>query len=424
MLRRKSSDYLNLFRSEAQNHSRTQQSILKTEIAEGIKQNNIKTFLTTNVIGWLYHYIKSRFGGKHPFLDYSTAVTNGVFDMYSTTAGDNDKIKMVIASDWATDTAESTIIGGLMKNENGDYSIHLGDIYFVGAPPEIQDNFTAQGASWPRGNSGTLALPGNHEFYSNGNPYFEKLLPEMFVKTKNGTAGQEASFFCLQNDYWMVLGLDTGYHSVGKIIIEFIFKPDAHLDDKLIDWLKKEVRLADNKKGLVILTHHQYCSAFEAQFVKAAETLQSIIGSEREVIWLWGHEHRFAVYGKYQSEKGVKAFGRCIGHGGMPSEVGKIKGGNECYKDPDLGKAKNYHLVFFDRRKKTVIANTIVGHNGFAVLNFDANKLSIEYKDESTWLFKEDWEIDLPTGKLFGQALNNPAVSLQLIPGSYDDAVK
>ena len=225
MPKRTHEDYLNLFRSEAQNHSRTQQSIMKTEVAETIRPNRFKIFLTTNIIGWFFHYIKSRFGKKHPFIDYSGSATNGVFEMYSTTSNNKNSIKIVVAADWATDTEESDHIGDLMKAEKSDYSIHLGDVYFVGAPVEIENNFTAPGNSWPRGSSGTLAIPGNHEFYSNGNPYFNKLLPEMFVKTATGIAKQDASFFCLQNDYWVVLGLDTGYYSVGKIIIELIFRP-------------------------------------------------------------------------------------------------------------------------------------------------------------------------------------------------------
>jgi len=95
------------------------------------------------------------------------------------------------------------------------------------------------------------------------------------------------------------------------------------------------------------------------------------------------------------------------------------------FKNPDAGKAKDYNLVFFDQRKRTTIGKTIIGHNGFAVLNIDNDTLSIEYKDETTWLFREDWKIDLQTGKLAGKATSNPAVNLQLVSGlSFDDAVR
>ena len=428
MEKRDPKDYLNLYRSEAQNHLRTQQSIKKEKTNKKEKVtalNEIKDFLSINIFGWVSNYIKSRLGKKHPFMDYSAAASNGVFEMYSEESPDKNKIKIVIAADWATYTEESKKIGELMNDEKSDYAIHLGDTYFVGAPPEIVSNFIMKEGGWPEGKSGSLALPGNHEFYSNGNPYFDTLLPTMFVKTKTNIKKQEASFFCLENDYWRVLGLDTGYYSVGRLFIELLIRPDAHLDNKLINWLKTEVQLDKDKKGLVILSHHQYCSAFEKQFTSAAEVLRTVLGNDRKVIWIWGHEHRFAVYGKYQSKNGIKAFGRCIGNGGMPAEIGKIKSGEESYKTPDSKQAKESNLVFYDNRKKEIIGKTIVGHNGYIVLNFDGNKLGIEYKDEASWLYREEWEADLQSGDVIGKkAENNPAIALIKVAGSFDDAIK
>lgn len=426
MARRTHADYLNMIHSQAQSHFRTQEMILKSKLSQHPALNAFSTFISVNVLGWIFHYLKSRIGRKHPFMDYSNSGSNGVFAMRSASSpGNSDDIKMVLAADWATDTAESDHIAALMKKEDSDYSIHLGDTYFVGAPDEIQCNFLVANAPWPRGGSGSLALPGNHEFYSNGAPYFDQLLPQMFVRTgDNATQTQAASFFCLQNDYWRVIGLDNGYYSVGKLIIEFIIRPDAHLDPKLIAWLKKEVATDPNdKRGLIILSHIQYCSAFEPQFPRAAETLKEIFGAEKEVIWLWGHEHRFSVYGRYQSEKGIAAYGRCIGHAGMPVEIGKVRQGQEIYKGPDPQKMKGCELVFFDNRKKGIIEDTILGHNGYVLLSLAANKAKLEYKDETDWLFREEWEIDRSTGKLSGQVWNNPDIPLTLVADSWSTAV-
>jgi len=424
IIKRNHKDYLNLRRSEAQNHARTQQSLYKAKRIKKPKRNPIGIFLSLDVFVWGFHYVKSRFGKKHPFLDYTHSATGGVFEMYSEQSGNKNKIRIVAAADWATYTEESCRIGELMKKESGDYTIHLGDTYYVGAPAEIQSNFIGEDAPWPKGNSGTLALPGNHEFYSNGDAYFKRLLKTMFVRTKTGMVAQEASFFCLENDYWRIIGLDTGYYSVGRLIIEWIIRPDAHLDHALVDWLKNQVKLADDNRGLIIFSHHQYCSAFEDQYPKPAEVLKELIGADREVIWIWGHEHRFAVYGKYQSKNGIRAFGRCIGHGGMPPEIGKIKSGKEVYKEPEPERARESHLVFYDQRKKDIIGKTIIGHNGYIVMDMDEDKLSIEYKDEKNWLFKEEWQVDLQTMKIAGKAWNNPAVDLKLVAGSFNDAVK
>jgi len=427
MATRNSTDYLNLYRSEAQNHYRTQQSISKKKIEREAPSHQLKDFLAINFFGWVYHYIKSRFGKKHPFLDYSKATSNGIFEMFSEMPGNGNKIRIATTADWASDTPESDKIAQLITEEEPHYTIHLGDTYFVGAPMEIEDSFLRDGSAWPKGKSGSLALPGNHEFYSNGNAYFDKLLPSMFVTTGQGTFSQDASFFCLENDYWRVIGLDTGYHSVGVVILELILRPDAHLDEILVKWLKEQVKPGDDNRGIILLSHHQYCSAFEGQFTKAAETLKKLIGGEREVIWLWGHEHRFAVYGQYQSKDGIKAYGRCIGHGGMPAEVGKVdSNGKESFNKPDTEAAKKYNLVFYDGRKKGIIGKTIVGHNGYAVIDLDNEKMTITYKDDTYPgdLFKEEWTVDIRSGKISGKAFSNADTGLGPFSlQSFDNAV-
>lgn len=111
MLKRTHADYLNLYHSQLQNHYRTQEAITKTKLAEQPSLNAIKIFLSSNVWGWIYHYFKSRVGKKHPFMDWTKSATNGVFEMVSAFSSGNDQIKIVIAADWATDTAESDHIG-------------------------------------------------------------------------------------------------------------------------------------------------------------------------------------------------------------------------------------------------------------------------------------------------------------------------
>ena len=423
MATRQSNDYLKLWRSEFTNHYNDQKYIYK-RITEGkTAANKIGDFLNTKIWGWVYHYVKSRFGVKHDFMDYNNKSSNGVFKAYSKKSESGNNIKVVMAADWGSDTPESDFIGEKMKQENGDYTIHLGDVYYVGEPKEVEQNFLSPNASWPKGSSGTLALPGNHEFYSNGNGYFNKLLPRMFVETKEGIKKQEASFFCLENDYWRIIGLDTGYHSVGLPIIEWLpfFKPKAELDDKEIDWLKDVVKLnnPNDKRGLIILAHHQYCSVFDKLYPKPAEQLAEFIGRERKTIWLWGHEHRFAVYGKYSSKKGITTYGRCMGNGGMPVELEK-----EDWK-PDPDDTKEFNLVFHDNRERKRIKKTRIGHNGYTVMQLNNEKIEIEYKDENTWLFRESWEVDLNTGTI--NALNvetNQNVPLTLCSDTFSDAVK
>jgi|688.fasta_scaffold228674_2 3',5'-cyclic AMP phosphodiesterase CpdA len=52
-------------------------------------------------------------------------------------------------------------------------------------------------------------IPGNHDFYTNGGPFYDSL------KSNNVSEGdiQKFGFFCLRNKShtWQFIGLDTGY---------------------------------------------------------------------------------------------------------------------------------------------------------------------------------------------------------------------
>ena len=326
LIKRDQKDYIDLSRSEAENHYKTEESkvVKKKVVRKNVALNKVADFFETNIFSWVYHYIKSRFGLKHKFQTYELTDDKGIYKMEKSSQDGKEEITIALASDWATDTVESDLIGDLIANKDPDYTIHLGDTYFVGMKDEIRDNFLAKNCSWHRGSSGSFALLGNHEMYSRGISYFRDLLPSMGVysKEKKKYTGQKASYFCLENDHWRVVSLDTGYNSVGIPLIEYLFKPKCDFRKEILTWLKDDVKIDQDKRGIVIMTHHQYCTAFEKEeeYVKPAEQLAEIIGKDRPVIWIWGHEHRLTLFGRYSSEKGIAAYGRCIGNGGMPIE--------------------------------------------------------------------------------------------------------
>lgn len=397
---REKNDYLDLGRNFYQNHYRAEAS--KTEVAieevAGTPADKatykINEFLHNNILGWIKHYFKSRFGKKHPYQNYN-GDDIGIYKV------DNNNISIACAADWASDTIESDIIGRKIASHDPEYTIHLGDTYFVGAPFEIENNFLNPDASWPMGSKGSFALLGNHEMYSRGVAYFERLLPALGVK--NGATsryeGQKASYFCLENDYWRVIGLDTGYNSVGKIpIIEKIFTPDCELEEEHLNWLENKLQLRKDNRGLIFLSHHQYNSAFERNYEVPAKQLARIIGRNRPVIWIWGHEHRFSMYGKYNDKLGISAYGRCIGHGGMPIELLSDK--------PDQDKIREKNLVLFDNRFNQKIGKVRVGVNGYAIINFNNENVDVDYYDSKSKIVSEKWEIDNFNGKLSGRSID------------------
>ena len=136
---------------------------------------------------------------------------------------DTTTIKLAIASDWGSGTWESAAVASLIKATNPDYTLHLGDVYYEAMEDEIKPNLMGQppndrqiGVTWPTGKLGTFHINGNHEMLSLGNGYFDFLLP---------TFKQKASYMCLENNYWRVIGLDSGYNSYN------VFKRIAAIDE-------------------------------------------------------------------------------------------------------------------------------------------------------------------------------------------------
>ncbi len=302
---------------------------------------------------------------------------------------------MSIAGDWGTGTEEARSVAKHMMNWEGttgpDLTIHLGDVYYVGGEREVERNCLNGGkefcpqdsVEWPIGRLGSFALNGNHEMYANGQAYFEVLLPTLGMKNV-GDKGQGSSFFCLENDYWRILAVDTGYNSTS-----LIFKPSCELPAPLVSWLSDIIPAKDNK-ATILLSHHQYFSAFEDNYPTPATQLSRFF-NKWPVLWIWGHEHRLAAYDLYELEGvGLRAYGRCIGHGGMPVDT-----------SPPSGAAKNRgpraKLLFFDQRINPIYAGSDEEHplgiNGFAQLTFNGPRLTIEHRS----LVCESAEFDVPS---------------------------
>jgi hypothetical protein len=417
---RSKNDYLSMTRSLLLNHLQTETKKSKGEPPA----NKIADFLTKRLWTWFYYYISSRFGKNYPYQSY-TGTDQGIYPLKSEEG--KGSVSIAITADWGTDTRESFDVATKMTAHNPDYTIHLGDTYYVGAPHEIELNFTKPGSPWVRGSKGSFAVLGNHEMYARGIAFFNRLLPTLGIKDNTGKyAGQKAGFFCLENEYWRILGLDTGYHSIGKIpILELIpgLGPDCHFDEKLVDWLCNTLKLNDknDKRGLLILTHHQYITAFkdEGEYLVPAEQLAKLIGKDRPVVWLWGHEHKFSVFEKVQVGDGITSYGRCIGHGGMPIELD-----TSTFKRDEKSRG-NSKLVMVDTRTKSGTDSPPLGYNGYAVISLKEKELEIAYFDVEDKLFSESWVADLESGDIKGSIDVPTSSRLKTVDGkAWEDAVK
>jgi hypothetical protein len=362
----------------------------RPSVAKAPPTNYPKTsaFLSRNVFTWIAQYFSNRFGPRHDFPTYAGSGDNGI---YKLAAGDGE-VRIALASDWATGTDEAAGVAQRIKEFDPHYSIHLGDVYYVGDLAEVNENFLgisnpANGYDpllWPMGSQGSFALNGNHEMYARGIAYFDNMLPALGLTANGKAQGQRASYFCLENDHWRFIAIDTGYNSVGLPLLEEFFRPNCALEPALLDWLRTVVRpRADDPRGIVILSHHQYFSAFDRLYPKPAQQLAEFFS--RPVLWFWGHEHRMCVYGEYRLDGGIQAIGRCIGNGGMPVPL-----------PPATADHPEVPLEFVDGRLYTNDDEKLnIGINGFARLTVQANRLSVEYVDlTGTLVFSEKWSVD------------------------------
>jgi Calcineurin-like phosphoesterase len=342
---------------------------------------SLAAFFSNNLWPWIRNYLKYVFHRRYPFPDYRRSGKSGV---YPISAAPGDKVTVAIAGDWGTGTQEAQTIANLMCNlkpesEWPDLTIHLGDVYYVGDYQEIEENCFGQpangyqGVRWPHGRRGSFALNGNHEMYANGKPYFTTFLSSLGMKGEHG--GQTASFFSLETDHWRILAIDTGYNSVGIPILSQIpwintipfIGGDCHLEQTLLSWLRDTVKPHENPKATLLLSHHEYFTAFsDYDYVKPAKQLMEFFEGQ-EIVWIWGHEHRLAIYDTFSKKGGITVFGRCVGHSGMPVEV----------SPPNLKKAP---LRYYDARTHQ-LEGTPVGQNGFANVTLDQATLTLEYRD-------------------------------------------
>ena len=389
-------------------HGKTQSEIYKYKV-EGISLlNRAKDFLKIRLFEWIWHYIKSRFGGKWAFQSYTSSNDNGLYNLnLQTDLQNSDTVSLSLIGDWGSGTEDAREVANKVKQDSPDFTIHLGDVYYVGTKSEVQENMLGGKVQWPIGKRGSFALNANHEMYARGKAYFKYLLPALgiFDQKSGKLKGQKASYFCLKNEHWLIIGLDTGYYSIGIPIFEMIFKPNAKLHRKQIEWLKNDLCLQDDhQRGIILLSHHQYYSQFEPGYNTPAKQLCQFI--DRPVLWFWGHEHRFAIYGKHTTKKGkLSAYGRCIGHGGLPIE--------DISEQPKDDEEYSVGLVLYDKRVKEQIgeSKTPVGYNGYANLFIRGKNLIVEYKDTEQCLVREEWKVDqngVLKGVSFNTLINNP----------------
>lgn len=292
--------------------------------------------------------------GRHEFITEPPEVAVG------------DQAVVIVLGDWATGLPQARNVAARIREHlqrlpagTECHVIHLGDTYYSCLEDEVRRRFLDLWPVPPGSTARSWSLAGNHDMYGGGHGYFDVLLADTRFARQN-----RCSYFALQNASWQILGLDSSYKDPDR----------ADLQDPQAEWLSQRIGDA-SLRGTVLMTHHQPFSPYEEVTAPLAGTVARALGSCKLDAWLWGHEHRCAVYDPnlewaptgYDSNTRYAAV---IGHGGVPNLLADQQAGPNA---PDV----EWQLAdYYD------LGDDHWGLGGFAVLEFDGPKLSIQYYDE------------------------------------------
>jgi Calcineurin-like phosphoesterase len=203
------------------------------------------------------------------------------------------RLRAALLADWGTGLYGAPVSARSIKKDPVGYDllVHLGDVYYSGTEKEVQENFLD---CWPDvPGAVSRAVNSNHEMYSGGVGLFRRTLPAF---------GQQATYFALQTDHWLLVGLDTAYSQ-------------HDLAGKQVEWLGRVLAAAGNRK-LILFSHHQPFSLLDRQGPKLVAKLGEFLDRRQVFAWYWGHEHRCIVYDRHPV---WHLLGRCVGNGGFPA---------------------------------------------------------------------------------------------------------
>lgn len=261
-----------------------------TQVAEAAAEGLEAKFDDHDLLGWIGSFFTWwRRIQPHPWVEAAATPTSIP-----------NSCRLALFGDWGTGMYGAPVLSKTIAADakKFDVVLHLGDTYYSGDDNEIKERLVA---IWPNV-AGALnrTLNGNHEMYTGGHAYFDVALNHF---------GQPASYFALQNDHWLLAGLDSAY-------------ADHDLAGNQVAWLDKLVAQAGDRK-LVLFSHHQPYSLLDSQGPKLIDKLARYLNEKKIYAWYWGHEHHCVLYDPHPAW-GLR--GRCIGHGGFPYFREKVFG--------------------------------------------------------------------------------------------------
>ena len=289
----------------------------------------------------------------------------------------DDNARLLIVGDWGTGLPRARAVAGFIADEVADalaagrqaHVVHLGDVYYSGTKQEVDRHVLARGL-WPVTNEQADAgvtswsLNGNHDMYSGGYGYFDRLLADQRFTNQRSPDGQTTSFFQLVAPSWQFVGLDTAWDP--DVLAQ---GHTGVLENPQNDFASRACNQArDAGRKLVLLSHHQLVSVYDTDDLGTVlpEKLKPVLDSGQVTAWLWGHEHRCMGF---EASGGVKV-PRCIGHGGVP--VLMEHGLNDPYPPPGIWEERDFLEQDGDHWQRF----------GFAALDLSSDHIDVRYRND------------------------------------------
>jgi Calcineurin-like phosphoesterase len=285
-------------------------------------------------------------------------------------------ITIAIAGDWGSGDIDerpspAAAIAGHIGDRRHNYTIHLGDVYYAGLVNEERDNFLNQ---WPSGKDGTYTLNSNHEMYCGGKGYFDFLLADPKFKSQ-----QELSYFALNNENWLIIGLDTAFFAYHQSLLYeqgSLSDPRERDGTIQIEWMSELLKQNAGKR-VILLTHHD---GFDVDPLTGAVTLKPLyqvviqhLKDVRDFFWYWGHVHTGIAYKQIILNQNSTFSARCVGHGAIPYEP----------FPKDFTRLGNQDVrVLWAETRPANNAKPARAFNGFLLLTLTGADLREEFYDE------------------------------------------
>jgi Calcineurin-like phosphoesterase len=304
-------------------------------------------------IGWINSLFAEgirKFRHKHPFVDRPSRSAPISFP--------DENVRMIVFGDWGSGIPRALKVEQRIRREMDDgiakgmqlHVVHLGDVYYSGWDYEYRQRFLI---NWPvtkreTETIGSFTVNGNHDMYSGGYAYYETALADPRFAHWQG----QSSLFHLANQYWQIFGLDTSHD-------------DNDLKGDQADWVRSA---ASGKLKTILLSHHQYCSSYEAKDLSKnlVRKIEPVLEELDVAAWLWGHEHRCMTY---KDVPGIRC-PRCIGHAGVPVYQTHSLG------DPTPKPGEWEYRDYIDGGLE------LWAKFGFIVLDFHRDKIAVRYINE------------------------------------------